>query len=110
MSLLLREHARPSRSDPGRADQPATGLASTDTLPAGLTLSAEAFERLPETDAEALLAARYCTLSEAGYPPASALALATRTEIDLCNASAFLGKAPRQTSRPTASRPDDRVR
>jgi len=101
MSLLLREHARPSRSDPGRADQPATGLASTDTLLAGLTLSAEAFERLPETDAEALLAARYCMLSEAGYPPASALALATRTEIDLCNASAFLGKAPRQTRRAT---------
>jgi hypothetical protein len=48
-----------------------------------LTLRADEFELLGKAEAEAFLAARYCLLTEAGWPPVSALALAKRTEIDL---------------------------
>jgi hypothetical protein len=48
-----------------------------------LTLRADEFELLAKAEAEAFLAARYCLLTEAGWPLGSALALAKRTEIDL---------------------------
>jgi hypothetical protein len=48
---------------------------------------------LAKAEAEAFLAARYCSLTEAGWPPASALALAKRTEIDLEDAPSHVGPA-----------------
>ena len=52
-------------------------------LSARLTLRADEFDLLSKAEADAFLAARYCSLTEAGWPPVSALALAKRTEIDL---------------------------
>ena len=58
-------------------------LDTTAELPERLTLRADEFELLAKAEAEAFLAARYCSLTEAGWSPVSALALAKRTEIDL---------------------------
>jgi hypothetical protein len=56
---------------------------ATAGLPESLTLRADEFELLAKAEAEAFLAARYCSLTEAGWPLGSALGLAKRTEIDL---------------------------
>jgi hypothetical protein len=66
---------------------------TTAELPRRLTLRADEFELLAKAEAEAFLAARYCSLTEAGWPPASALALAKRTEIDLEDAPSHVGPA-----------------
>lgn len=58
----------------------------TPEVPETLTLRADEFELLAKAEADAFLAARYCALTEAGWPPVSALALARRTEIDLSDA------------------------
>jgi hypothetical protein len=58
-------------------------VGTTAERPERLTLRADEFELLGKAEAEAFLAARYCSLTEAGWPPGSALALAKRTEIDL---------------------------
>ena len=61
----------------------------TDELPERLTLRADEFELLGKAEADALIAARYCSLTEAGWPLGSALALAKRTEIDLEDAPSY---------------------
>lgn len=45
-------------------------------------MTAEEFELLSADEAEAILAERYTRLTEAGYPPTSALA-ATHIEVDI---------------------------
>jgi hypothetical protein len=47
------------------------------------SLDAAEFARLSADDAEDFVAARYCALTEAGYSPVSALAIATRTDIEV---------------------------
>ena len=93
MSTSLREENRaldPSTSGPGlTAARGRKGAAekksvrTTAELPESLTLRTGEFELLDKAEADAFLAARYCSLTEAGWPPVSALALAKRTEIDL---------------------------
>jgi hypothetical protein len=109
MSTSVREKTRivdsSSSAYPGSAaaDREAAAekkhVRTTAELPERLTLRAGEFELLAEAEAEALLAARYCSLTEAGYPPGSALALAKRTEINLEHAAALLGKPPHTSSR-----------
>jgi diguanylate cyclase (GGDEF)-like protein len=62
---------------------------TTAERPEKLTLRADEFELLGKAEAEAFLAARYCSLTEAGWPSLSALALAKRTEIDLKDAPSY---------------------
>jgi hypothetical protein len=62
---------------------------TTAERPETVTLRADEFERLTKAEAEAFLAARYCSLTEAGWPPTGALALAKRTEIDLEDARSY---------------------
>jgi hypothetical protein len=61
-------------------------------------VTAAEFEHLTQEEAEALLAERFCYLSEAGYPPTTALALAVRPEIDLELAASLLCEQPVATS------------
>jgi hypothetical protein len=84
MSFSVREKERtldPSGS--GSRGSAAGERDATAELPESLTLRADEFELLTKAEAEAFLAARYCSLTEAGWPLGSALALAKRTEIDL---------------------------
>jgi hypothetical protein len=46
-------------------------------------MTAEEFELLSADEAEAILAERYTRLTEAGYPPTSALIAATHIEVDI---------------------------
>jgi hypothetical protein len=46
-------------------------------------MTAEEFELLSAAEAEAILAERYTRLTEAGYPPTSALVAATHIEVDI---------------------------
>lgn len=46
-------------------------------------MTAEEFELLSADEAEAILAERYARLTEAGYPPTSALIAATHVEVDI---------------------------
>jgi hypothetical protein len=61
-------------------------------------LTAEEFELLSAHEAEAILAERYTRLTEAGYPPTSALLAATRLEIDVDLAAQLLSERPQTTS------------
>jgi hypothetical protein len=84
MSTSVREKKRaldPSGS--GYRGSAARERDATAELPESLTLRADEFELLAKAEAEAFLAARYCSLTEAGWPLGSALGLAKRTEIDL---------------------------
>jgi len=56
-------------------------LSCTSAQPSALDTAA--FARLSKAEAESFVAARYCAQSEAGYSLAEALAIATRTEIDV---------------------------
>jgi hypothetical protein len=62
---------------------------ATVEIPEPLTLRADEFELLAKAEAEAFLAARYCSLTEAGWPLVDALAFAKRTEIDLRHAPSY---------------------
>jgi hypothetical protein len=46
-------------------------------------MTAEEFELLSADEAEAILVERYARLTEAGYPPTSALIAATQIEVDI---------------------------
>jgi hypothetical protein len=46
-------------------------------------MNAEEFELLSADEAEAILVERYTRLTEAGYPPTSALIAASHVEIDI---------------------------
>jgi len=46
-------------------------------------MTAEEFELLSADEAEAILVERYARLTEAGYPPTSALKAATHIEVDI---------------------------
>jgi hypothetical protein len=84
MSISVREKKRTlDRSGSGYRGSAAGERDATAELPESLTLRADEFELLTKAEAEAFLAARYCSLTEAGWPLGSALALAKRTEIDL---------------------------
>jgi hypothetical protein len=103
MSTSVREKMRivdsSSAAYPGSAAAEKKHVRTAAELPERLTLRTDEFELLAEAEAEAFLAARYCSLTEAGYPPGSALALAKRTEIDLKHAAALPGKPPPTSSR-----------
>ena len=96
MSTSVREETRALNPSSSRYTDSTTGkrqaapekkhVRTTADLPESLTLRADEFELLGKAEAEAFLAARYCSLTEAGWPPVSALALAKRTEIDLKDA------------------------
>jgi hypothetical protein len=83
MSTSVRENER--TLDPSGAGYRGSAGERDETVgfPESLTLRADEFELLAKAEAEAFLAARYCSLTEAGWPLGSALALAKRTEIDL---------------------------
>jgi hypothetical protein len=61
-------------------------------------LTAEEFELLSTDDAEAVLAERYTRLTEAGYPPTSALLAATRVQIDIDVAARLVSERPQINS------------
>jgi hypothetical protein len=83
---------RGSATAPERqADPEQRQVETTAERPERLTLEAGEFELLAEAEAEAFIAARYCSLTEAGWTPVSALALAKRTEIDLKDAPSPTG-------------------
>ena len=104
MSTTVREQTRPlDPSSSGYCGSPAgerkaaaekKHVRTTAELPEKLTLGADEFELLGKAEADAFLAARYCSLTEAGYPPGSALALAKRTEIDLKDAPSYRAAYP----------------
>ena len=61
-------------------------------------MTAEEFELLSTDDAEAVLAERYTRLTEAGYPPTSALLAATRVQIDIDVAARLVSERPQINS------------
>jgi hypothetical protein len=56
-------------------------------------MTAEEFELLSADEAEAILAERYARLTEAGYPPTSALVAATHVEVDIGVAEQLVDEA-----------------
>lgn len=74
----------------------------------GIMTAAE-FEQLTEEQVEELLAHRFCYLSEAGYPPASALVIAARPEIALSLAASLLCERGIEAPFAGASEPRSRM-
>jgi len=56
-------------------------------------MTAEEFELLSADEAEAILAERYTRLTEAGYPPTTALTAAARLEVDIEVAEQLIDQA-----------------
>ena len=61
-------------------------------------MTAAEFELLSAAQAEAILVERYRRLTEAGYPPESALLTASLVQIDLARRAAALGGKTRLLS------------
>lgn len=53
-------------------------------------MTAAQFERLAPSEAEALLCARFRALAACGCPPDDALVLASRVDVDVCDAISLL--------------------
>jgi len=57
-------------------------------------MTADELELLSADEADVLLAERYTRLTAAGYPPTSALVVATRIDLDLELAAQLVAEAP----------------